>query len=159
MNTIQFLIADHGGFILAAIGIALAVALPGIGSARGVGVAGEAASGLITEEPDKFGKSLVLQLLPGTNGLYGFVIGFLILMQVSTDMSLGQGLYMLVASLPIAVTGLLTGVPQGRVAAGGISILARNEEHFIKGVIFAAMIETYTLLGFVVSFLLVNSAF
>lgn len=158
-SVIQFLIMENGGFILAALGIALAVALPGIGSARGVGLTGEAATGLITEQPEKFGKALVLQLLPGTNGLYGFVIGFLVLMQLSTDLTLAQGLYLLVASLPIALAGLFTGVPQGRVAAGGISILAKNEDHFIKGVIFAAMIETYTLLGFVVSFLLVNNAF
>ncbi len=49
-------------------GVALAAIMPGIGSARGVGLVGEAASGLITEEPEKFGKALILQLLPGTQG-------------------------------------------------------------------------------------------
>ena len=77
MTWIQFFIENNGGFIFGALGIALAVGMSGIGSAKGVGIAGEAITGLLTEQPEKFGKALVLQLLPGTQGLYGFVIGFL----------------------------------------------------------------------------------
>ena len=71
---IEFFMNNDGGMIFGAIGVALAVGLAGIGSAKGVGLVGEAASGLVTEEPEKFGKALVLELLPGTQGLYGFVI-------------------------------------------------------------------------------------
>ena len=78
MSWIQFFVENNGGLVFAALGAALAVGLSGIGSAKGVGIVGEAATGLVTEEPEKFGKALVLQLLPGTQGLYGFVIGFLI---------------------------------------------------------------------------------
>lgn len=158
-SLVEFLFMENGGFILAALGIALAVGLSGIGSSRGVGIAGEAAAGLITEQPEKFGKALVLQLMPATQGLYGFVIGFLVLTQLSTDLTLSQGLYLFMACLPVAIAGLFAGTPQGKVAAGGISILAKNEGHFIKGVIFSAMVETYPLLGFVTSFLLVNNLF
>lgn len=150
---------SYSGFIFGALGIALAVGLSGIGSAKGVGIVGEAAAGLVTEEPEKFGKALVLELLPGTQGLYGFVIGFLILNNLSITTTLSQGLYLFAAALPIAITGLLSAIAQGKVAASGIQILAKNPDHNTKGIILSAMVETYALLGFVISFLLVNNLF
>ncbi|WP_373836261.1 V-type ATP synthase subunit K [Jeotgalibaca arthritidis] len=152
---LQFFIENNGGFIFATIGVALAVIFSGMGSARGVGMTGEAASALIKEQPDKFGKSLILQLLPGTQGLYGFVVGFLIYLNMSSDMALQDGFYMMMAALPIAFTGLTSGIAQGRVATAAIQILAKREEHTTKGIIYAAMVETYAILGFVISFLLV----
>ncbi|WP_291649187.1 V-type ATP synthase subunit K [Clostridium sp.] len=159
MSWIQFFMENNGGLIFAAMGVALAVGLAGIGSAKGVGIVGEAATGLVTEEPEKFGKALVLQLLPGTQGLYGFVIGFLVFTKMSSGMPLDQGLYLLGACLPIAFAGLWSGIAQGKVAAAGIQILAKNPEHNTKGIILAAMVETYALLGFVISFMLVNMGF
>lgn len=159
MSWIQFFMENNGGLIFAAMGVALAVGLSGIGSAKGVGIVGEAATGLVTEEPEKFGKALVLQLLPGTQGLYGFVIGFLVFTKMASGMPLDQGLYLLGACLPIAFAGLWSGIAQGKVAAAGIRILAKNPEHNTKGIILAAMVETYALLGFVISFMLVNKGF
>jgi V/A-type H+-transporting ATPase subunit K len=158
MTWIQFF-ENNGGIIFAALGIALAVGLSGIGSAKGVGLVGEAATGLVTEEPEKFGKALVLELLPGTQGLYGFVVGFIAFTKLSADMSLAQGLYMLGACLPIALAGYFSGIAQGRVSAAGIQILAKRPEHNTKGIILAAMVETYALLGFVISFMLVGKTF
>lgn len=152
---LQFFIENNGGFIFATIGVALAVIFSGMGSARGVGMTGEAAAALIKEQPDKFAKSLILQLLPGTQGLYGFVVGFLIYLNMSSDMALQDGFYMMMAALPIAFTGLTSGIAQGRVATAAIQILAKREEHTTKGIIYAAMVETYAILGFVISFLLV----
>ena len=140
-NWISYFMANYGGLIFGAFGIALAVGMSGIGS------------------PEKFGKALVLELLPGTQGLYGFVIGFLVFNQISNgDASLAKGLYLLFACLPIAIAGLWSGISQGKAAAAGIQILAKRPEHNTKGIIFAAMVETYALLGFVISFLLVNGA-
>ena len=158
MTWIQFF-ENNGGIIFAALGIALAVGLSGIGSAKGVGLVGESATGLLTEEPEKFGKALVLELLPGTQGLYGFVVGFIAFTKLSADMSLAQGLYMLGACLPIALAGYFSGIAQGRVSAAGIQILAKRPEHNTKGIILAAMVETYALLGFVISFMLVGKTF
>lgn len=149
--------AQHGGMIFGALGIALAVGMSGIGSAKGVGIVGEAAAGLVTEEPEKFGKALVLELLPGTQGLYGFVIGFLAFNAMNKGIDLQQGMLLLFACLPIAITGLWSGIAQGKAAAAGIQILAKKPEHTTKGIILAAMVETYALLGFVISFLLVNT--
>lgn len=150
--------SQYGGPILAGLGVALAVGLAGIGSAKGVGIAGQAAAGLVAEEPEKFGKALVLQLLPGTQGLYGFVIGFLVSNKIGADLSLTNGFYLLMACLPIALAGLFSGIAQGKAAAAGVAILAKNPEHTTKGIIFAAMVETYALLGFVISFLMMNAA-
>ncbi|WP_163191715.1 V-type ATP synthase subunit K [Clostridium thermarum] len=155
MTFIQFLVENNGGFILGALGIALAVGMAGVGSAKGVGIVGQAAAGLMTEQPEKFGKSLVLELLPGTQGLYGFVIGLLVLGRLDLNMSLQAGAYYLIACLPIAIAGLWSAIAQGKAAAAGIAILAKRPEHNTKGIIYAAMVETYALLGFVASILLV----
>lgn len=150
----DFLI-NNGGLVMATLGMALAVIMPGIGSARGVGMVGEAASGLMTEEPEKFGKSLVLQLLPGTQGLYGFVIGLMVFLKLQQGLSFDMGAYYFFACLPIAFVGWKSAISQARVAAAGIAILAKNPEHNTKGIIYSAMVETYALLAFVISLLLV----
>lgn len=152
---IDYLIENNGGIIFALLGIACATIFSGIGSAKGVGFTGESAAALTTEQPEKFGQALILQLLPGTQGLYGFVIAFLIYINLQPDMGMVQGFNYLMASLPIAFTGLFSGIAQGRVAAAGIQILAKKPEHATKGIIYAAMVETYAILGFVISFLLV----
>lgn len=151
----DYLINNNGGIVFAVLGMAMATIFAGIGSAKGVGFTGEAAATLMTEQPEKFGQALILQLLPGTQGLYGFVIAFLIYINLGNDMSMVQGLNYFVAALPIAFAGLFSGIAQGRVAAAGIQILAKKPEHATKGIIYAAMVETYAILGFVISFLLV----
>ena len=158
MGFLQYLIENFGGTILAAGSIATAVGLAGVGSAKAVGMVGEATASLTAEQPEKFGKALVLQLLPGTQGLYGFVIGFLVSNKIGADLSLTNGFYLLMACLPIALAGLFSGIAQGKAAAAGVAILAKNPEHTTKGIIFAAMVETYALLGFVISFLMMNAA-
>ena len=150
-----YLIENNGGIVFAILGMAIATIFSGIGSAKGVGMTGEAAAVLTTEQPEKFGQALILQLLPGTQGLYGFVIAFFILGKMSPDMGMVDGLAMLGASLPIAFTGLSSGIAQGRVAAAGIQILAKKPEHATKGIIFSAMVETCAILGFVISLMLI----
>lgn len=157
-NLITFLAENNGGLFFAAMGIGFATIFSGIGSSKGIGMTGEAAAALTTEQPEKFGQALILQLLPGTQGLYGFVIAFLIYLNTGADTTLAQGLYMLMAAMPIAFTGLFSGIAQGRVASAGIQILAKKPEHATKGIIYAAMVETYAILGFVISFLLVLNA-
>ena len=149
-------LTQYGGVLFAALGAAMATFLAGWGSAVGVGIVGEVAAGLMVEEPEKFGKTLVLQLLPGTQGLYGFVIGLMVLNKLSIDMSFAEGVYILMACLPIAIAGYGSAIAQGKVAASGISLLAKNEEQSTKGIIYAVMVETYALLAFVVSIMLLN---
>ncbi|WBW50786.1 V-type ATP synthase subunit K [Peptoniphilus equinus] len=147
---------ENGGMILGGLGVALAVALSGIGSAKGVGIAGEAASGVIIEEPEKFGKALVLQLLPGTQGLYGFIIGMLTMLRLSPEITLAQGFGYLMAAVPIGLVGLFSAIAQGKVVVSGINILAKKEEDMTKAIVLAVMVEMYAILALAISFLLMN---
>lgn len=132
MNNFFSFFLQNGGIILAALGVALATILPGIGSARGVGIVGEAASGLLTEEPEKFGKALILELLPGTQGLYGFVIAFMALGKVSAGLELGSGFGVFLACLPVAFVGWKSAIAQAKTAASAVAILAKKPEHNTK---------------------------
>lgn len=156
MKEFMNVLVEHGGVVFGALAAALAVLLAGIGSARGVGIAGEAAGGLVITEPEKFGKAMILQLLPGTQGLYGFVIGLMIMKQLNINMTLVQGLYLVMVALPVGLVGLRSALYQGKVAVAGINILAKNEEHQIKGIILAVMVETYAILAFAMSFFLLS---
>ena len=149
-------LTQYGGLIFGTLGAAVAVFLAGMGSAKGVGIAGEAAAGIVVEEPEKFVQALILQLLPGTQGLYGFVIGLFTMFRLSTNMPLVEGLYLFMAALPVGVVGYFSAVAQGKVAIAGQNILAKNSSEVIKGVILAVMVETYAILAFAISFLLLQ---
>lgn len=143
---------------LAILGAALAATLACIGSAKGVGIVGEAASGMLAEDPSKFSQALLLQALPGTQGIYGFVTAFLIMLKLNVfgsmaDISVGQGMYLLAASLPIALVGYFSGIAQGKVAASGVELVSRREGQVIKAITSAALVETYAIFALLVSLL------
>ncbi len=161
MTFMEFLV-ENGGLLFALLGAALATAMPGVGSAKGVGIVGEAASGLITEDPDKFGQSLILQVIPGTQGFYGFVTSLIILSKIgilgggSVELSLGTGFFIFMAALPITIAGWQSAISQGKTAAAGISILAKKPEHMFKAVLFAVMVETYAVIALVTSIIMIT---
>ena len=145
---------------LALLGAALAAGLSGMGSAKGVGLVGEAATGLLTEDPSKFGKALILQALPGTQGIYGLITAFLIIFKIGilgtpVALTVSQGAYFLMASLPIAIVGLYSGIKQGKVAAAGINLIAKRPDEVGKAITSAALVETYAIFAVLVSLLLV----
>ncbi len=146
---------ENGGAILGYLGVALAVALSGFGSSIGTGTTGAAAASLIKDQPEKFTQALILQLLPGTQGLYGFVIGFMILFSISPDLALADGFRLLIAALPIALVGWVSGKHQGNVSTAGLQILAKRPENVANGIILAIMVETYAILAFISSILLI----
>lgn len=135
-------------------GVAIATFVSGTGSARAVSAVGESAAALVKEKPELFGQSLVLQLLPATQGLYGFVIGLLMLLSLTPDISTSMGWYYLICSLPVAITGITSAPAQGRVSIGGLQILATRPENVTQGIVYSAMVETYAILGFVISLLM-----
>lgn len=151
------------GMVLALLGASLAALMAGIGSAIGVGMAGEAAAGVVTEDPQKFGKVLILQLLPGTQGIYGLLIAFITLSQIGllgggdVTVSFAQGLLYLAACLPMAFVGLWSAQRQARAAVAGISLVAKKPEQMGKAIIFAAMVETYAILALLISILAIVS--
>ncbi len=151
---------ENLGTILALAGAALAVLLAGIGSAKGVGIAGEAAAGVASENPDVFGQSLVLELLPGTQGIYGFLIGFIVLLKTplmgGEALTIAQGALVFFSCLPIAFVGFLSAIAQGRVAASAIYLLGRRSDSAGQGIVMTVMVETYAVLALLASFLMVN---
>ena len=153
---------DTLGIVFALLGAVLAALLGGIGSAIGVGMTGQAAAGVVTEDPGKFGKVLVLQLLPGTQGIYGLLIGFITLTQIgilggNSDISLAKGLLYLAACLPMAFVGLVSAKWQARASVSSISLVAKKPDQFGKAMIFPAMVETYAVLALLISILSIFS--
>lgn len=153
---------DNLGLFYALLGAALAVLLAGMGSAIGVGIAGQAAAGVMTEDPTKFAKVLVMQLLPGTQGLYGLLIGFVTLSKIgiiggnAVAMTATEGLMILAACLPIGIVGLVSGKYQGKTSAASIGIIAKRPEQFAKAMLLPAMVETYAILALLISFLAIS---
>ena len=157
----EFLLSIFNGQNLALLGAGLAAALAGMGSAKGVGMVGEAASGLLTEDPSKFGKALILQALPGTQGIYGLITAFLIIFKIGIlgtpegVLSIAGGAYFLMAGLPIALVGYYSAIKQGRVAVSGINMIAKKPDEVGKAITSAALVETYAIFAVLVSLLMV----
>jgi V/A-type H+-transporting ATPase subunit K len=145
-----------GGYAIGLLGAGLAALLAGIGSARGTYIAGEAGAGLVSEDPSKFGKALILQVIPGTQGLYGFVIWFLAFGKLDPGMSVQTGMQVLSACLPIAIGGLISGIAQGKVAAASVNILAKKPDDWSKGMILCITVEFYAILALLASFLMLT---
>lgn len=149
------------GTPLAILGAALAVLLSGWGSAKGVGNAAMAADGLLTEDPDSFGKVLILEALPATQGIYGFITGFLVMVKIGVvggglvDLTLNQGLYILFACLPIAFVGLISAQHQSNAAVAGIKLISKQKDQLGKAITNAALVETYAVLSLLISLLLI----
>ncbi|MBE6785034.1 MAG: V-type ATP synthase subunit K [Ruminococcaceae bacterium] len=153
----------NSGLFLAVLGAALAVGLSGVGSAKGVGLVGEAGAGLLSQEPKMFSKVLILQILPGTQGLYGFIIALMMFNKIGllggsiAELTSAQGLSFLAASLPMAITGFFSAVYQGRVAASGISLIAKQPTQTSRAMTLSALVETYAVLTFLVSLIAISN--
>ncbi|RKZ04396.1 V-type ATP synthase subunit K [Candidatus Fermentibacteria bacterium] len=148
-------------YLVAYLGVALACALAGIGSAVGVGIAAQASTGVMSVDPKKFGKLLLLSALPGTQGIYGFVIAFLLIQKIAlftgdNPLTMAIGWKIFAAGLPIALAGLMSGIHQGKVCAGGAMMTAKQPDDSAKALILAVFVEFYAILGFLVSFLMLG---
>lgn len=149
------------GIVFALMGAVAAALFAGMGSAIGVGKAGEAGAGLVTEDPSKFGKVLILQLLPGTQGIYGLLIAFITLSRIgilggSFEMSTVKGLLYFFACMPMAIVGYRSAISQANASVASMGILAKRPEAFGKAMIFPAMVETYAILALLISMLALN---
>ena len=132
------------GSVFALMGAAIA-ALAGIGSAMGVGIAGQAAAGVLAEDP---------------KGIYGLLMAFLIFIRIGLlgggmmDLTVSQGLYILASGIPIGLVGIWSGIAQGKAAAAGIMLLGKRSDQMAKGIIYAAMVETYAIFALLISILM-----
>ena len=160
--TLFDLLAHIDGTNYALLGAALAAFLTGMGSAKGVGMVGEASSGLLTDDPSKFGGALLLQALPGSQGIYGLVTAFLVLFKIGLfsgdgllELTSAQGFFLLLACLPIAVVGYFSAIKQARVSIGGINLIAKRPGEVGKAITSAALVETYAIFALLISLLAV----
>ena len=150
---------DFLGTGLALTGAALAVFMAGIGSAIGIGIAGRSAAGVLTDKPERYGQMFIMVVLPGTQGFYGFLAAFLVMLNMHffdaeavLVPTFKQGSAIFAACLPIAFAGLLSAIHQGKVCASGILMAAKRPEMVFKaGVVYAVMVEVYAVLGLLVT--------
>ena len=152
---------DLLGLTLALFGAALAAGMAGIGSAIGVGIAGESAAGVMTEDPDKFGSCLILQALPGTQGIYGLLIAFFVLNKLGllggagvVAVNWNQGLQIFASCMPVALVCWISAITQGKASAASIQMIAKKPEAMGKAIILPAMVETYAVLSLLTSILM-----
>jgi len=163
METILATMAEQLGPALAIIGAALAAGYAGSGSALGIGIANEAAAGIMTEDPKKFGLALILLALPGTQGIYGLLTAFFAIQKAgllggaAVKITIWQGLAILGACVPIAVAWYYSAIYQGKSSAASILMISKRPEEIGKAVILPAMVETYAVLALLMSIILLNS--
>ncbi len=155
---------SFGGLGLAFLGLSLTVALCCIGSAKGTGMVGEAAAGLLCEAPEHFSKCLILQVLPGTQGLYGLVVWFFGLFTMGAfsggiqTLDVTQGLTIFAACIPMALGGWMSALFQARVAAASVNVVAKKPDDSSKGIILAGVVEFYAILSLLASILLLMNS-
>jgi len=161
MDLGNLLLVFLDGKILAMLGAAFAVIFPGLGSAKAVGMVGEVSAGVLTEEPDRFSQVLLLQALPGTQGIYGLLTAFVILNKIGVvggpiqEITMLQGMLFLIAALPITIVGYKSAIAQGKTAIAGIGIIAKRSQELAKAITLAALVETYAVLALLGSILMV----
>jgi V/A-type H+/Na+-transporting ATPase subunit K len=154
---------EFAGTAIAFLGAALAVGLPCSGSAKGVSTVGRAGAGVLSVDPSKFSRVLILQILPGTQGLYGLVVWFLALMKLGffdfelVVLTLREGFSFFGACMPVAIGGFVFGIIQGRLGAGGLSLMTKRPNELSKSIILAIMVEFYAILALLATFLMLNS--
>lgn len=158
MTFMEFFAGIFTGNNLALAGAAVAAIVAGMGSAKGVGMVGEASTGLMMDDPSKFGKALILQALPGTQGIYGLITAFVIILKMGllgtpVTLTLGEGAFLLFASLPIAIVGYFSAIKQARVAAAGINLIGKHPGEVGKAITASALVETYAIFALLVSLL------
>ncbi|MGI6622911.1 MAG: V-type ATP synthase subunit K [Clostridiaceae bacterium] len=143
--------------VYAVMGAAIAFLVAAMGSSKGCGIAGQAAAGVVAEEPSRFFPTMILQALPATQAIYGFIIAYMIIGKISDTMTLAQGLSLLVIGLPMGIVGLFSAVYQGKVVTAGIHLVAKRPEALFNAIIYATMVELFAIFSLVVSILMLGS--
>ena len=144
------------GQLIALLGAAFAFFVAGIGSSKGVGIAGQVGAGVLSQDPSKFGSVMILEALPSTQAIYGFVIAFLIIGKIDPSLTLTQGLHLFAAALPVGIVGCISAIYQGKVAASGIQLISKHPEAIGSAITLALMVEMFAILSLIVSILLIG---
>lgn len=147
----ELLLGILNGNVLGIIGSAIAIMVAGVSSARGLEIAGNTAAGATGENEENFSSSLILQAMPQTQVIYGFIVGILIILGIMNGgLTVEKGMIALFAGLAVGVTGL-SAINQGKVASSSIGAAAKNASIKGKVLIFVVMPEIAALFGFVIA--------
>ncbi|HAW60062.1 MAG TPA: V-type ATP synthase subunit K [Actinobacteria bacterium] len=151
------------GYQWAVLAAGLSAIFGGIGSCIGITSAAKLSAGVLSEDPEKFGGLLVLSILPGTQGIYGFITAVLVVVffgllgGAGRDIVLAQGLRIFLACLPVMAMCLISAIFQGIVSTAGVGLVAKRGEEAGKGMVLSALVETYAVLSLIVSLFLLMS--
>ena len=145
------------GVALGVMGAVIAFGVASTGCGVALGMAGQAAAGVVAEDPRKFGQTLVLQAVGTTSGIYGLLMGFLILTKALTVTDVSTGLYLLAAGIPMGIVGCVASIGQGKALVSGIILIGKKPSEMAKALIYAAMVETMQVFGLLFSFIIYNS--
>lgn len=153
------LILGLTGLEWAYLGAALAVIGGGIGSALGITSISNTATGILSEDSEKFGKILPLAAMPGTQGIYGFITALLVFIFFgffggTPELTAHEGVRVFLACMPVAVLCLVSAIYQGATAVGAAGMVARRDEDAGKALIFPALVETYAVFSLIVTILM-----
>lgn len=147
------------GFFYACLGAAVAMSA-GIGSVIGVSRASQASAALLSKDPSKFGTVLVLQLLPATQAIYGFVVAIVLLANIgglpgadAFALAAEDGLKYLAMCVPVGVVGLISAIGQGNVAVSCINLVGKQDGQVGKAIMMTALVEFFSILAFLISIL------
>ncbi|NLE24819.1 MAG: V-type ATP synthase subunit K [Clostridiaceae bacterium] len=142
--------------VYAIMGAVIAFLVAGLGSSKACGISGQAAAGVITEEPSRFTATMILQALPATQTIYGFVVAFMIIGKLSSVTTLETGLSLMAAGFPVGIVGYVSAIWQGKVSTAGIHLVAKRPEALGNAIIYALMVEMFAILSLVVSILMLG---
>ncbi len=151
------------GYHWAILGAAFASIGGAAGSSAGITYIAQVAGGIITEDPDKFGPMLPLIAIPGTQGIYGFITGVLVVVFFGllggggTKIEPTTGFLIFGACLPVAFSCMISAIYQGLTSVGAASMVARRTEEAGKALVLPALVETYAVLALILSILLLLS--
>ncbi len=155
----------NSGVTLAIIGAMFSALLGGYGSCVGIGTAGVKGTGILAENPSLFSKMLMMTVLPGSQGVYGLLMAILILNKVGvisgldegSVVSIENGQQLMYAGVLMGISGLTSGWFQGKVVAGAMGAIARDESLMGRAIVLAVIIETYAIFGLLISVFIWNS--
>jgi V/A-type H+-transporting ATPase subunit K len=159
MNTF----AGLTGFHWALLGAAVAVIGGGIGSSMGITYIANVASGILTEDPDKFGPMLPLIAIPGTQGIYGFITGVLVAFVMKpnagwTSLEAVTGFMIFLSCLPVAFNCCISAIYQGLTSVGAAGMVAKRREEAGRALVLPALVETYAVLSLIATIILLMVA-
>lgn len=140
------------GYQWAMLGAALAFIGGGMGSAIGITYVSNVGSGILVEDPEKFGTMLPLLAIPGTQGIYGLITALMVTFLFDLDKLSGHsGMLVFFACLPVAFVCLVSAIFQGLTAASSSAMVARRSEELGKALVLPALVETYAVFALILT--------